>query len=188
MSPLAQMARMGWRLLTATLAAAVLATVGLAIGASPAWAHNALSSTSPEDKASVAHTPSSVVLTFDEPAIAMGTKLVVTGPAGPVQVGAPQLVDNTVTQNLQPGAPAGAYTVEWRITSADGHPISGVFTFTAKAAGDGSGGPSSTGRSSTALPQGGGSALLLIAVAVVILAAGLVVFSRRRMRDRQLQK
>ena len=188
MSPLAQMARMGWRLLTATLAAAVLATVGLAIGASPAWAHNVLSSTSPEDKASVAHTPSSVVLTFDEPAIAMGTKLVVTGPAGPVQVGAPQLVDNTVTQNLQPGAPAGAYTVEWRIISADGHPISGVFTFTAKAAGDGSGGASSTGTSSTALPQGGGSALLLIAVAVVILAAGLVVFSRRRMRDRQLQK
>ena len=71
----------------------------------------------------MAHTPSSVVLTFDEPAIAIGTKLVVTGPTGPVQTGAPQLVDNTVTQNLQPGAPAGAYTVEWRITSTDGHPI-----------------------------------------------------------------
>ena len=135
---------MGWRLLTATLAAAVLATVGLAIGASPAWAHNVLKSTSPEDKATVAHAPSSVVLTFDEPAIAIGTKLVVTGPTGPVQVGAPQLVDNTVTQNLQPGAPAGAYTVEWRITSADGHPISGVFAFTARAAGDGSGGASSS--------------------------------------------
>ena len=188
MSRLAQMARMGWRLLTATLAAAVLATVGLAIAASPAWAHNVLKSTSPEDKATVAHTPSSVVLTFDEPAIAIGTKLVVTGPTGLVQVGAPQLVDNTVTQDLRPGAPAGAYTVEWRITSTDGHPISGVFTFTAKAAGDGSGGASSTGTSSTALPQGGGLALLLIAVAFVVLAAGLVVFSRRRMRDRQLQK
>ena len=188
MSRLTWMARMGWRLLTATLAAAVLATVGLAIGASPAWAHNVLKSTSPEDKATVAHAPSSVVLTFDEPAIAIGTKLVVTGPTGPVQVGAPQLVDNTVTQNLQPGAPAGAYTVEWRITSADGHPISGVFAFTARAAGDGSGGASSTATPSTALPQGGGLALLLIAVAFVVLAAGLVVFSRRRMRDRQPQK
>ena len=179
---------MGWRLLTATLAAAVLATVGLAIGASPASAHNVLKSTAPEDKATVAHTPSSVVLTFDEPAIAIGTKLVVTGPTGPVQVGAPQLVDNTVTQNLQPGAPAGAYTVEWRITSVDGHPISGVFAFTARAAGNESGGASSMGTPSTALPQRGGAALLLIAVAFVVLAAGLVVFSRRRMRNRQPQE
>jgi methionine-rich copper-binding protein CopC len=182
------MARIGWRLLTATLAAAVLAAGVLAIGASSAWAHNVLKSTSPEDKATVAHTPSNVVLTFDEPAIAIGTKLVVTGPTGPVQVGAPQLVDNTVTQNLQPGAPAGAYTVEWRITSADGHPISGVFAFTARAAGDGTGGASSSATPSTALPQGRGLALLLIAVAFVVLAAGLVVFSRRRMRDRQPQK
>ena len=125
---------MGWRLLAATLATAVLALAGLVIGASPASAHNVLKSTSPADGKKVARTPSSVVLTFDEPAIALGTKLVITGPEGPVQIGKPSLVDNTVTQDLQPGSPAGAYTVDWRVTSADGHPISGSFTFTAEAA------------------------------------------------------
>ena len=36
----------------------------------------------------------------------------------------------TVTQPLAGGLPAGAYTVEWRVTSADGHPLSGTFGFT----------------------------------------------------------
>ena len=80
---------MGWRLLAATLATAVLAIAGLVIGASPASAHNVLKSTSPADGKNVARTPSSVVLTFDEPAIALGTKLVITGPEGPVQIGKP---------------------------------------------------------------------------------------------------
>ena len=54
-----------------------------------------------------------------------------------MQVGEPRLVDNTVTQALQPGSPAGRYVVEWRVTSADGHPISGTFSFTAAAPGTG---------------------------------------------------
>lgn len=70
---------------------------------------------------------------LDEPAIAMGTQVVVTGPSGPVQVGPPRLVDNTVSQSLERGAPAGAYTVAWRVTSADGHPVSSTFAFTARA-------------------------------------------------------
>ena len=73
---------MGWRLLAATLATAVLALAGLVIGASPASAHNVLKSTSPADGKKVARTPSSVVLTFDEPAIALGTKLVDHRPGG----------------------------------------------------------------------------------------------------------
>jgi hypothetical protein len=39
-------------------------------------------------------------------------------------------VDNEVRQSLA-GGPAGAYTVVWRVTSADGHPVSGTFAFTA---------------------------------------------------------
>jgi hypothetical protein len=73
-------------------------------------------------------------LTFDEPAIAMGTQVVVTGPSGQVQQGQPRLIDNTITEDLQPGAPAGAYAVAWRVTSADGHPVSGTFSFSAKTA------------------------------------------------------
>jgi methionine-rich copper-binding protein CopC len=103
--------------------------------ATPASAHNALVSTTPGDGDAVARTPAVVVLTFAEPAIALGTEITVAGPGGPVQLGPARLVDNTVSQDLQPGSPAGTYRVAWRVTSADGHPVSGTFTFTARAAG-----------------------------------------------------
>jgi copper resistance protein C len=183
MSVLAKVRGMGWRLLAATLATAVLALAGLVIGASPASAHNVLKSTSPADGKKVARPPSSVVLTFDEPAIALGTKLVITGPAGPVQIGKPSLVDNTVTQNLQPGSPAGAYTVDWRVTSADGHPISGSFTFTAEAAGGLSTAPSLAPQPSpapTAPTARGSSGLWLVAAAILVVASGLIAIGRRR--------
>ena len=180
---------MGWRLLAATLATAVLAIAGLVIGANPASAHNVLKSSSPADGKKVARTPSSVVLTFDEPAIAIGTKLVITGPEGPVQIGKPSLVDNTVTQDLQPGSPAGAYTVDWRVTSADGHPISGSFTFMAEAAGGPSTAPSlapqpspaATAPTATTAPTArGSSGLWLVAAAILVVASGLIAIGRRR--------
>jgi len=190
MSVLAEVRGMGWRLLAATLTTAVLAIAGLVIGASPASAHNVLKSSSPADGKKVARTPSSVVLTFDEPAIAIGTKLVITGPEGPVQIGKPSLVDNTVTQDLQPGSPAGAYTVDWRVTSADGHPISGSFTFTAEAAASGtSAAPSlapqpSTAATSATTPTAptarGSSGLWLVAAAILVVASGLIAIGRRR--------
>ena len=184
MSVLANVRGMGWRLLAATLATAVLAIAGLVIGASPASAHNVLKSTSPADGKKVARPPSSVVLTFDEPAIALGTKLVITGPEGPVQMGKPSLVDNTVTQDLQPGSPAGAYTVDWRVTSADGHPISGSFTFTAEAAASvPSTAPSLAPQPSpaaTAPTARGSSGLWLVAAAILVVASGLIAIGRRR--------
>lgn len=98
-----------------------------------AWAHNVLIGTTPGDGTQVKVAPATVVLTFNEPAIATGTKMIVTGPAGSATVVDPVLIDNTVRQSLQPGLPAGEYTVEWRVTSADGHPINGSFSFQAKA-------------------------------------------------------
>lgn len=172
------------------LAAAVLVTLGgwLAV-ATPAAAHNVLRSTSPAASAVVDKVPSEVVLTFDEPALAMGTALVVTGPDGPVQEGSARLIDNTVHQPVQPGAPAGAYTVEWRVTSADGHPISGSFTFTARSAGAASAAvsaaPSAVPSASADTSSGTGSGVpgWLWGVVVVLLAlAGVtsVALLRRR--------
>lgn len=115
------------RLWIVALLTAVVFTV---LGVPPtAWAHNGLVSTSPGDGKTVATPPQSIVLTFNEPAIKTGTKVLVTGPDGEVAAGAPQLIDNTVEQALRPELPAGEYTVEWRITSADGHPINGEFSF-----------------------------------------------------------
>lgn len=123
----------GLRVLLAALGAVLV----LVTGAAPASAHNNLRSTDPVDGASFDRVPERVVLTFDEPAVALGTQVVVTGPDGDVASGAPALVDATVSQALQPGAPAGRYTVSWRVTSADGHPISGTFAFRAAAAAPG---------------------------------------------------
>ena len=116
--------------------AEVLATVLSAVRrvtliatAVPASAHDVLRSTNPADGAVVDRLPDRVVLTFDEPALAIGTEVVVTGPAGPVSDGPPQLVDAEVRQPVRAG-PAGRYTVLWRVTSADGHPVSGTFAFT----------------------------------------------------------
>jgi methionine-rich copper-binding protein CopC len=122
--------RAGYRLLT-VLAAAML---GVWAGASPASAHNRLTSTSPADHETVQGAPQAVVLTFEEPAIATGAQVVVSGPSGQVQHGQPRLAGNTITEDVQPGAPAGTYTVAWRVTSADGHPVSGTFSFTAETA------------------------------------------------------
>jgi methionine-rich copper-binding protein CopC len=120
------------------LALALLVVLGGWLAASgTASAHNTLRSSSPADRATLDTVPAAVVLTFDEPAVALGTEIVVTGPAGPVADGAARLVDTTVVQPIRAGAEAGAYTVQWRVTSADGHPITGVFRFTARAPGGG---------------------------------------------------
>ncbi|SEP68078.1 copper resistance CopC family protein [Microlunatus flavus] len=120
----------------------VLATLGaglalaLALGA-PAYAHDELTASNPTDGDSLGHPPAQVVLTFEEAPVDLGLQVVVTGPDGPVSAGAPRIEGTTVVQDVQPSAPAGRYTVEWRVTSDDGHPVSGRFGFSAQAAGTG---------------------------------------------------
>ncbi len=119
------------------LAIALAAGTLLMGGATTAEAHDSLLGTSPAAGSTTVAVPARVTLTLSEPALAVGTTVVVTGPAGPVQAGKPALLDNTIAQRLQPGSPAGAYTVTWRATSADGHPVSGRFSFTAAKASPG---------------------------------------------------
>lgn len=118
----------------AVLAAVLLALAVAVAGAARAQAHSSFLGSDPADGAEVATAPERVTLTFNEPAQALGTEIVITGPDGAtVSDGAPELVDSTVTQALAGTLPAGAYTVTWRVTSTDGHPISGTFGFTASA-------------------------------------------------------
>jgi copper resistance protein C len=110
---------------------ALVAAVAMVLLAAPtASAHDSLVSSSPADGQSVTTMPDTVVLTMNEAAVAVGTRLVVSGPDGQVQQGRPRLSKNTVEQAVDPDAPAGRYTVTWRVTSADGHPVSGTFSFT----------------------------------------------------------
>lgn len=116
----------------AVLAALLLAFAALVAGAPHAAAHNSLLGTDPEDGATLPTPPTHLTLTFDQPAQALGTEIVVLGPDGAtVSTGTAELVDNTVAQALAADLPAGTYTVQWRVTSADGHPLSGELAFTA---------------------------------------------------------
>jgi len=104
------------------------------LAAAPASAHDELLRTDPAAGSTVATVPSVVVLTFAEPPLALGLGVDVEGPAGSASAGAPALDGSNVRQQVTPGAPAGAYTVRWRVTADDGHPVTGSFTFVATAA------------------------------------------------------
>ena len=120
-----------------TLAAVLLGVVLL--GAAPALAHDAVESTSPAAGATVPTPPATVSLTLNNKPLAMGTQIKISDAAGTNWAdGAAEIVDNVASQKHKTGAPAGSNTVQWRVASADGHPIEGTFTFTAAAAGAGS--------------------------------------------------
>jgi methionine-rich copper-binding protein CopC len=142
------------------LLALVAAGVFMVVAAPAASAHDSLVSSSPSDGTTVATVPDRIVLTMNEAPVSVGTEVVVRGPGGDVQQGAAQVVKNTVEQALAEGSPAGRYEVVWRVTSRDGHPVSGTFTFTADAPAtpaSGSAMPTSSGQQSLTTTSGPGT-------------------------------
>lgn len=170
---------------TLLLAGAAVLLVG---AAGPARAHDVLVSTTPMGGSTVTATPAEVVLTFDQPALALGTALKVVGPAGDVADGQPQLVNNEVRQGLRPGSPPGSYTVSWRVTSADGHTVSGTFGFTSTGSGSGAPQPAAstavTARADAA-PPGDRSFVGPLVVLGLVMAVTLALLLERDRRSRR---
>jgi copper resistance protein C len=139
------------------LIALVAVLLGAALlGAGPASAHDAVESTSPAAGATVPTPPAAVSLTLSNRPLTLGTQITVSDAAGTSWAdGAVQIVDNVASQKLRTGAPAGVYTVQWRVVSSDGHPIEGTFSFTAAAAGAGSAAAGATPAASGAVPTEG---------------------------------
>lgn len=109
------------------------ALAALAVTAPQAAAHTELETSSPGANASLAGLPPRVTLTFSDPMTQKYAKVAVTGADGASAAeGEPQVEGKTVTLALDTGAPAGRYTVGYRVVSADGHPVSGSYTFTVK--------------------------------------------------------
>ncbi|MFD8863220.1 copper resistance protein CopC [Streptomyces sp. NPDC059590] len=103
--------------------------------APPAAAHTGLTGSAPDDGATVATSPARVSLSFNDPMDARYSRVAVTGASGrSVTTGAPKVDGRTVSQALTAELPAGRYTVGYRVISADGHPVSGSYTFTVAAA------------------------------------------------------
>jgi methionine-rich copper-binding protein CopC len=115
-----------------TVLAAVLAAAAFVVAApGTAQAHARLLRTSPTAGASLPSAPAEVVLTFDEPPLALGARVEVSGPDGVVvSAGLPRIIEANVHQTLEPDLRPGQYSVAWRVTSDDGHPVSDTFRFT----------------------------------------------------------
>lgn len=116
------------RVRLASLVAALL--LGGLVTAGPAAAHDRLVGSEPADAAVLEQAPASVVLTFNGEQLPVGAAVVVRDAAGADHADGTPVVDGaTVTQALRSDLAAGAYTVQWRSVSGDGHPIEGTFAF-----------------------------------------------------------
>lgn len=177
-------------------AGVVIATVVVLLAvfgsASAASAHDVLESTNPADGSTVPTVPSAITLTLDNTPGTLGSAVQVKDASGTDWAqGNVQVLDHVATQQLKPGAPAGKYTVQWRLVSSDSHAIEGTFSFTATsgaAAGGGSvaGTPVPLQTATAAVPAGqsGGGFPWGIAAAVLVLVgaiAALGVFAKRRL-------
>jgi len=169
------------------LTALALTGVALLGMATPALAHNVIIGSDPANNASVAAGPSTISLTFDQYVQGADVnQIAVTGPNGGQWAEGPiSVVNNVISAPLRPLGPAGKYTVGYRVLSADGHPVTGEFSFSLTAAGAGT--PAtvdaarSPGSASQAAPASSSTGIPIwvwIAGAVVLLALGLTVALR----------
>lgn len=115
-------------------AAAVLlaiVTASLFAPATPALAHTSLISSNPAADATVTTAPGAIELVFNQ---SIGTQfgaVAVTGPDGEaLGDGEPAVDGATVIQALGAVTTPGEVQVSYRVASADGHPVTGIFRFT----------------------------------------------------------
>jgi copper transport protein len=120
--------------LAAALGLALAAALGLALTWSlagplpPAGAHAVALSTSPPPGALLDDPPQRVVVEFNEPVQVGAGSLRVIDQTGAAVGGPPQAVGSSVVAEVPAGL-RGWYAVSWRVVSADGHPVSGAWTF-----------------------------------------------------------
>ena len=107
----------------------LILTAGIGL-AGPAAAHNVLIGSDPADGATLQSAPTTVKLTFDQPVQNFQPVVTVIGPGGQrYESGSPQIDSTVVSTGVNALPVAGAYTIAYRIVSADGHPVQGEVHF-----------------------------------------------------------
>ncbi|WP_025737842.1 copper resistance CopC family protein [Mycobacterium genavense] len=132
------------RLVVVAWAGLLLAgTLSLAALTAPvAAAHATRVSAEPADGAALTTGPDRVSATFNERLQTTFATMTVVGPDGNVwSTGDTTVQGAIVGVAVRPLGPAGSYTVNYRVTSADGHVVSGSWTFRLTVAGTGTPGP-----------------------------------------------
>lgn len=109
------------------------ATLGLVLlTATPARAHSALLSTDPADGAKLTAGPVSAQFVFSQDVLPSFAQVTLAGPDGAV-TRLETTIDGATVRAAVPTSPpltAGRWTLAYRITSKDGHPITGTTSFT----------------------------------------------------------
>lgn len=157
--------------------------------AGAASAHATRIASDPAENAELTQPPPRVSATFNEPMSPQFAAMTVIGPDGTqFSDGEPDVAGAVISVGVRPGGPAGSYTVNYRATSADGHVVSGSWSYRLITAATGAAPPPTTSATQGAAvaapaanPPTDGLPMWPFAAAVaVIVAAGAVWAVRRR--------
>ena len=94
-----------------------------------AWAHAALLGSEPPDGSVLAAAPAEVALQFGEPVAPISFRLLGSGGAPSVPLAGAVADDGRVRAPLPADLGRGGYLLSYRVTSADGHPVTGTIAF-----------------------------------------------------------
>ncbi len=160
--------------LTAILSLSVLLSVA---GVPAASAHTTLVAADPVENSSLTTGPDHVSATFSEELQSGFAAMTVVGPDGTLwSTGTPEVHGAVVRTAVRPLGPVGIYTVNYRVTSADGHVVSGAWSFHLTQTGTGDPGPAPTAPVADSAVPG----WPFLAAAVILIGAGAVWAVRRR--------
>lgn len=136
--------------------AVTLAAVAVLLSNGVASAHAYLRGSDPAEGTTVRTLSATVTLDFNETIQNFEPVVVVTGPDGKnYATGAVSVLGNAVSTAVSTDGPAGAYSMAYRVVSADGHPVTGEVKFSVTAPVSSSPGPSAV--SSSSGPAGAGT-------------------------------
>jgi methionine-rich copper-binding protein CopC len=157
----------------------LLATVTIAatLTAAAASAHAARVSVDPAENAILSVGPARVSATFNEQLQTTFAAMTVVGPdANLWSSGQPQVQGAIVSVGVRPLGPSGNYTVNYRVTSADGHVVSGSWSFQLTTPGTGAPGPAAGGSDSAT----GIVPVWPFVVGAAVLVAGAALWAARK--------
>jgi methionine-rich copper-binding protein CopC len=165
--------------LLATLVLAISLTVLAVAGAGVASAHATRVATDPVENTELSQSPHQVSAMFNEALQPQFAAMTVVGPDGNLwSTGDPKVDGAVISVGVRPLGPSGTYTVNYRVTSADGHVVSGAWSFRLTVTGTGTPGPSA----STTTPSGDGAPVWPFFVAAGVIVAAGAFWAVRRQR------
>lgn len=161
---------------------------GALVYAGAAHAHAALIASDPAENAVLTEQPHQVSATFNEPMQAQFAAMTIIGPDGNTWSDDTPEVDGAVISiRVRPGGPSGDYTVNYRATSADGHVVSGSWSYRLNSAAPRNDGPATSAAPAatpaspaTDTPADGLPVWPFAALVSAIVAAGAIWAVRRR--------